>query len=73
MWLPSEDEAVELFARHFEALHRSGAVSKADGEALALQRAGDGRGHQIWQKVAQKVRQLRETERVTARRRAESA
>ncbi len=71
MWHPSEDEAVELFSRHFEALHRSGAVPKAHEKATALKNAGDEHGHRIWKKVAERVKQLRHPARVLARREAE--
>ena len=50
MWLPSEEEAAELFGIHFEALHRSSAAGKAEDEALALKNGGGNRGHRIWAK-----------------------
>ena len=57
MWVPSDDEAVEIFARHFEALHRSGAAAKAKQQAEILIRGGDYSGHRIWMKVAERIRQ----------------
>ena len=72
MWIPSEDEAVEMFARHFEARHRSAAVRKADEKLSALKAAGDDEGYRIWQKVAERVKVLREPERVAARRELEN-
>jgi hypothetical protein len=59
MWVPSEDEAVEMFARHFEALHRSGAAAKAKQQAEILIRGGDLKGHRIWKKVAERILHLR--------------
>jgi hypothetical protein len=59
MWVPSEDEAVDMFARHFEALHRSGAATKAKEEADALNRSGDHKGHRIWTKVVERIQHLR--------------
>jgi hypothetical protein len=71
MWHPSEDDSVDLFARHFEALHRSGALRKAADQASTLRIAGDDRGHRLWKKVADRVRHLRHPSRVAARRQAE--
>jgi hypothetical protein len=59
MWVPSEDEAVDMFARHFEALHRSGAATKAKREAESLHRSGDHKGHRMWTKVAERIKHLR--------------
>ena len=57
MWVPSEDEAVDMFARHFEALR--GAATKAKEEADALKRIGDHKGHRIWTKVVERIQHLR--------------
>ena len=59
MWVPTEDEAVEMFARHFEALHRSGAVMRAKEKAEFLKQTGDVEGHRVWNKVAEVVDRLR--------------
>ena len=37
MWVPKKEEAVEMFARHFEACHRSGAVERAKQRLLPLE------------------------------------
>jgi len=48
MWLPTEEEAVDMFARHFEALHRSGAIRKAKQRASHFKNAGDHEAHRVW-------------------------
>ena len=68
MWVPTEDEAVEMFARHFEALHRSGAIRKAEQRASHFKSAGDHEGHRVWQKVAGRIVELRHPERIKRRR-----
>jgi tellurite resistance protein len=68
MWLPTEEEAVEIFARHFEALHRSGSVPRARRTAESLKERGDNKGHQIWHRVAEKIEDLRKDHRVAQRR-----
>ncbi len=73
MWVPTEDEAVDMFARHFEALHRSGAASKAEQTASELESQGDSDGHRVWRKVADRIRRLRHPERVSQRRATEAA
>ena len=67
MWVPSEDDAVDIFARHFEALHRAGAIRKAEQTAAALNSRGDAEGHQLWTRVADKIRQLRASDRIATR------
>jgi len=59
MWIPTQDEAVEMFARHFEALHRAGAAAKAKQQAEILIRGGDYSGHRIWTKVAERIKHRR--------------
>ena len=73
MWLPTEDEAVEIFARHFEALHRSGSAPRARRTAESLKERGDHKGHQIWHRVADKIEDLRNDSLVAQRRAIESA
>ena len=52
-WLLGEHEAVDMFARHFEALHGSDAATKAKQQAESIKRSGDHEGHRIWMKVAE--------------------
>lgn len=73
MWFPSEQEAVEIFAAHFEARHRSGAVVKAKETARRLKSKGDEKGFGLWKKVATRVEELRKMPRVRLRREFEGA
>ncbi len=61
MWFPAEQEAIEIFAAHFEARHRSGAVGKAKDIARRLRSKGDEEGYCVWERVAERVREVRET------------
>ena len=73
MWVPTEQEAVYMFARHFEARHRHGAVMKAKTIADRLNRTGDLEGSEIWNKVAARITELRLPELVARRRNVEAA
>ena len=68
MWVPTKEEAVDMFARHFEACHRSGAVERARQKAVSLKAKGDHEGHNIWTDVARRVESLRQEDRVALRR-----
>jgi len=68
MWVPTRDDAVHMFARHFEACHRSGAVERAKQKAVSLKAKGDHEGHKIWTEVACRVEALRQEDRVALRR-----
>ena len=68
MWVPKKEEAVEMFARHFEACHRSGAVERAKQKAASLKAKGDHEGQKIWTDVARRVEGLRQGDRVALRR-----
>jgi hypothetical protein len=59
MWVPSEDEAVDMFARYFAARHKNGAVTKAEQQAGSLNRSGDHEGHRVWSKIAERIKHLR--------------
>jgi len=65
MWMPTEDEAVEMFARHLVARHRAGASPRARQKAESLKSQGDLRGHQIWNAVADTAERLRQGNRQT--------
>jgi hypothetical protein len=71
MWVPTEDEAIEMYARHFEALHRSGSATLARQTATELNAKGDRNGHRIWNDVAHTIDRLRHKERITRRRKFE--
>ena len=68
MWVPTRDDAVDMFARHFESCHRSGAVERAKQKAACLKAKGDHKGHKIWTDVARRVEELRQEDRVALRR-----
>ena len=57
-WLLGEHEAVDMFARHFEALHGSDAATKAKQQAESIKPSGDHEGHRIWMKVVERVQHL---------------
>ena len=57
MWFPTQDEAVQLYARFLVARHGSGAVRHARRTAERLQAEGDHAGHAIWSRVADAVEQ----------------
>lgn len=73
MWFPSEQDAVEMFAAHFEARHRSGAVVKAKDIARRLQQNGDQEGFLLWEAIADTVSRIRAAPRVNLRRELERA
>lgn len=68
MWFPTQEEVVEMFARHFEALHRSGSLLRARQTADNLKKSGDDDGHEIWHRVADKIEDLRKDDRIARRR-----
>lgn len=65
MWVPTE--AVDMFARHFEARHRNGALSKAEETAYDLENKGDHEGYRVWAMVADRIRELRGADRIEQR------
>ena len=73
MWVPTRSEAVEMFARHFEARHRSGALQKAKKTARDMETIGDVAGYEVWCDVATKIEHIRNDDRVLARREHETA
>jgi hypothetical protein len=73
MWFPSQDEAIEMFACHFEAWHRGGASAKAKETAASLSAKGDSKGFAAWRAIADRVEELRTEPRVSRRQEFESA
>jgi len=55
MWVPTQDEAVLLYARFLMARHGTGASNLARKTANSLQGEGDIEGHKIWNAVADAV------------------
>ena len=62
MWAPTENDVVEMFARHFQALHKIGAENKARERAAELQNGRDAEGHHMWKRVADRIAALRHHE-----------
>jgi hypothetical protein len=58
-----------MFARHFEARHRSGALPRARKTAARLKDTGDLPGCAVWCEVADKIERLRNDQRHIALRR----
>jgi len=57
MWVPTEDEAVLIYARFLKARHGAAASKLARTTAKSLQENGDLEGHKIWNAVADAVDQ----------------
>ena len=73
MWIPTEAEAIEMFARHFMARHGSGAATRAKEAAADLKRHGDIKGYDIWSRVAERVEIMQSTPKSAAVRKSEYA
>jgi hypothetical protein len=58
MWIPTQGEAVEMYAHFLVARHGKGASRYARKTADKLQAKGDVAGHTIWSRVADAVDQL---------------
>lgn len=69
MWRPTGSEAIDMFARHYEARHRSGAAVRARDAAARLKDTGDLPGSAVWNEVAETIERLRSDHRHIARRR----
>lgn len=52
MWIPTKNDAVEMFARQFGRRYRGSAVKRARETAAALDAKGDREGFQMWSAVA---------------------
>jgi hypothetical protein len=63
MWLPTQDEAVEMYASFLAARHKGGAGRYARRHADKLLAKGDVTGYTIWTRVADavEVRNKRQT------------
>jgi hypothetical protein len=55
MWVPTQDEAVLIYARFLKARHGVAASRFARKKASALQDEGDLEGYKIWNAVADAV------------------
>jgi hypothetical protein len=52
MWVPTQDEAVLIYATFFKARHGAAASQLAQKKAKTLQDKGDLEGFKIWNAVA---------------------
>jgi hypothetical protein len=69
MWLPTEDEAVDMYARFLVAHHGPTAIQYARKTGDKLLAKGDFSGHAIWNRVADVIERRPKTvnvERVMA-------
>ena len=57
MWVPTQDEAVLIYAQFLKARHGTGASNLARKTAKSLQDVGDMEGHKVWNAVADAVDQ----------------
>ena len=55
MWVPTQDEAVEMYARFLAARHGLAAGRLARKTADSLQAKGDFEGYAIWARVAEVI------------------
>jgi hypothetical protein len=55
MWLPTQDEAVDMYASYLAARHGTAAAQYARKTADKLLAKGDFAGHSIWSRVADVV------------------
>lgn len=63
MWMVTEAEAVEMYARYYAARHKTTASQRARETANSLQTKGDLKGHKIWNAVADTIDHLRQGKR----------
>jgi hypothetical protein len=52
MWIPTQDDAVKMYARFLAARHKSSAGRYARRNAEKLLAKGDLQGYAIWSRVA---------------------
>ena len=55
MWMPTQQEAAEMYARFWSARYGRTAGHSARKMARSLEEKGDRRGHEIWNDVAEAV------------------
>jgi hypothetical protein len=65
MWIPTQDEAVEMYARFLAARHKGAAGRYARRNADKLLAHGDFQGYAIWNRVADAIQDKTEAETVT--------
>ena len=55
MWMPTQQEAVEMYARFLSARYGRTASASACKTARSLEQKGDQRGREVWNDVAEAV------------------
>ena len=55
MWMPTQDEAVEMYADYLTGRHGRSAYRYARKTADKLHKNGDPAGHAVWNRVADAV------------------
>jgi len=63
MWMVTQDEAIEMYARMFTARHGNAASKLARKTAHSLETQGDLEGHKVWNEVADRIDRNRRDER----------
>ena len=58
MWMPTQDEAVEMYARFLASRHGGAAGRIARKTADKLKVKGDIQGHAVWNRVADAAERL---------------
>ena len=58
MWLPTQEDAVEIYARYLTGRHGRSAHHYARKTADKLQRKGDLEGYSTWNSVANAVERM---------------
>jgi len=56
--MPTNEEAIEIFARYFRARYGVTAIEKVKSRANELQQAGDDEGYRAWNQVARELGSL---------------
>ena len=67
MWMPTEQEAVEMYARFLSARYGRTASASARKMARSLEQKGDRRGYEIWNGVAEAVEKFQRDKSGTLR------
>ena len=55
MWVPTEEEAVHMFARYYRARFKDAAAKRARETANSLAQKGDATGQKMWNEVANTI------------------
>jgi hypothetical protein len=58
MWMPTQDEAIDMYARFLKSRHGKAASRHARKRAHQLLSNGDSAGHAIWNRVADVAERL---------------